>query len=141
MHLNILIAEDSEDEILLMRAAFKKAGVTEPFYAVQNGEEAVAYLKGEGIYADRRSYPFPDVMLLDLNMPRVNGFEVLEWLRQSPPAGRRLIVYVLTASCREADVRNAYELGANAVIIKPTQVAQLIEFVAALHTWHRFVGI
>jgi len=137
-HSNILLAEDNQDDVLLVREAFRKAGVSSRLHVVTDGAEAVAYLKGEGAYGDRLGFPFPDLLLLDLNMPRMNGFEVLEWLRQQPSLCR-LIVHVLTASSRDADVDRVYELHANSYVIKPSRVDELVAFVAALHVWHRFV--
>jgi response regulator RpfG family c-di-GMP phosphodiesterase len=73
----ILLVDDSEDDIALMRRAFKKAEFNSPIQEVHNGEEAIAYLKGEGAYSDRNQFPLPAIVLLDLNMPMKNGFEVL----------------------------------------------------------------
>jgi CheY-like chemotaxis protein len=135
--LSILVAEDNEDDLFLLKEAFKKAGVAKPFQVVSDGLEVVAYLQGEGIYADRKLHPFPDLLLLDLNMPCRNGFEVLEWIRSSPHCSR-LMVHVITASIRQADVNRVYELRANSYIVKPTRLDELAAFVAALHSWHRY---
>ena len=75
----ILLVDDSENDLMLMRFAFKKAEFDTQLHVVHNGEEAIAYLKGEGAYSDRSQYPPPAVMLLDLNMPMRNGFDVLAW--------------------------------------------------------------
>src|SRR5229473_2661647 len=80
----ILLAEDREDEVLLLRHAFAKAGFLNPLQVVPNGEEAIHYLQGEGKYANRDEYPLPALVLLDLKMPRKDGFEVLQWIRQQP---------------------------------------------------------
>lgn len=135
--LNFLIAEDSADDIFLLQQAFKKAEAAIQLYPVRDGLEIKAYLKGDGQYADRVKFPYPDGLLLDLNMPRLNGFEFLQWLRHDPDHNR-LIVHVLTASAREADVQRAYELGANSYIVKPSRMDELTAFVTALHEWHRF---
>ena len=135
--LNILLAEDSADDVFLLRHAFQEAGVSGQFQAVCDGLECKAYLEGEGVYADRAAYPFPQILLLDLNMPRVNGFEVLEWVRQESKY-KGLMVYVLTASARESDVRRAYELGANSYLIKPNGLNELIALIKALNQWHHF---
>lgn len=140
MSFNFLLAEDHADDVFLLQQALKKAGVTSHLHVVGNGLEAQAYLKGEGVFGDRILYPFPDVLLLDLNMPRMNGFEVLEWVRQDAQCSR-LVVYILSASIRAVDVRRAYELHANGYIVKPTRVNELVAFVAALHQWHRFLAL
>jgi CheY-like chemotaxis protein len=137
--LNLLTAEDNEDDLFLLQEAFKKTGTTSRLFTVRDGVEAVAYLKGEEAYGDRTEYPFPDVLLLDLNMPRMNGFEVLEWLRQDPQCSR-LVVHVLTASAREADVERAYALRANSFVVKPSRFNDLVAFIAALHQWHHFTS-
>lgn len=136
--LNILLAEDNEDDIFLLQQAFRKAGVASHLHAVHDGIEAREYLRGEGPFADRDEHPFPDIMLLDLNMPRMNGFELLEWVRREDDC-RRLIVYVLTASARDPDVERAYKMGANSYILKPSRVDELVSFVTALHQWHHFL--
>ena len=117
--------------------AFKKAEVTSRLHTVRDGLEAQAYLKGEGAFQDRNAHPFPEVLLLDLNMPRMNGFELLEWLRRDDEC-RRLVVHVLTGSARTADVERAHELGANSYITKPGRFDELVAFVTALHDWHGF---
>ncbi len=138
--LNILLAEDNEDEVFLLQQAIKKAKVAICLHIVKDGLEAQSYLKGDGAYANREQYPFPDVLLLDLNMPRMNGFEVLKWIRGDKQC-RGLVVHVLTASARETDVDRAHELGANSYIIKPARVEELVAFVAALYQWHRFTTL
>ena len=137
--MNILIADDSADDVFLLQRAFKKAGVISRLQVVSDGLQALAYLKGENAFADRATNPIPDLLLLDLNMPCMNGFEVLEWIRQDSHCSR-LIVHVLTASARESDVERAYELGANGFIVKPTRIDELVFFVQALHGWHRFIS-
>src|SRR3989442_654748 len=107
-----LLAEDREDDIILIRRAFHKAHLLNPVQVVRDGEETIAYLKGEGRYANRAEYPLPALLLLDLKMPRKDGFEVLRWIRQEPGL-RSLRVVVLTSSDRLQDVNLAYQLGAN----------------------------
>ena len=137
---NILLAEDNSDDIFLFRHAFKKAGGAGVLHAVSDGREALAYLGADGVYQDRVSYPFPDALLLDLNMPRMNGFEVLEWIRQNPKCSR-VMVHVFTTSCRAADIQRAYDSHANSYVVKPSRVDQLVAFVTALHEWHQFVSL
>jgi len=138
--LNILLAEDNPDDVFFFRTAYKKAAVPGTLNAVCDGVEAMAYLKGEEGFCDRINYPFPDVVLLDLNMPRLTGFEVLEWIRQDPKCGR-LMVHVLSYSSREADIERAYDLHANSYVVKPSRVDKLAEFITALHQWHSFISL
>jgi CheY-like chemotaxis protein len=114
----ILLAEDREDDVLLVRRAFTKAKVPNPIYVVRDGEEVIWYLKGQGKYANREAYPLPDLLLLDLKMPIKNGFEVLKWIRQQPGLAP-LRVLVLTSSDSLRDVNLAYRLGANSFLVKP----------------------
>ncbi|HVV00613.1 MAG TPA: response regulator [Verrucomicrobiae bacterium] len=135
---NILLAEDNSDDVFLMEQAFKRAGGEGKLFAVCDGTEALAYLRGEGQYQDRFAFPLPDTLLLDLNMPRTSGYEVLEQVRGDPQL-RRLIIHVLTGSAREADVQRAYDLGANDYFVKPNRIDDLVAFVRALHAWHGMV--
>ena len=122
---NILLAEDTPDDVFLIRSAFKKSGFQDPIYVVSNGEQVLQYLKGEGVYADRDRYPVPHILLLDLNMPRLNGFEVLTWIR-SRPEWMCLPIIVLTTSFYGPEIKRAYDLGANSFITKPPDFSHLI---------------
>lgn len=131
-HAVILLAEDEEDYVLLIQHAFAQARIPNPVHVVWNGQEAIAYLKGEGKYSNRDEYPLPDLFLLDLKMPRMNGFEVLKWVR-SQPGLAPLRVLVLTSSDEIRDVNEAYKLGANSFLVKPldfqdfAQLSRLIQ--------------
>jgi CheY-like chemotaxis protein len=114
----ILVAEDDEDYVILIKQVFAKAHVPNPIHVVWNGEEAISYLKGEGKYSNRDEFPLPDIFLLDLKMPRVNGFEVLRWVRAQPTLSS-LRILVLTSSDEIRDVNEAYQLGANSFLVKP----------------------
>ena len=94
---HILLVEDRRADVLLIQRAFRLAGVSVPTHVVEDGEAAVAFLAGERPYADRARHPLPSLILLDLKLPRLSGFEVLEWLRRQPGL-RRLPVVVLTSS-------------------------------------------
>ena len=114
----ILIAEDEEDYVLLLRRAFAEAQITNPIFSVSTGKETISYLKGEGLYSNRDEYPLPDIFLLDLKMPRINGFEVLKWVKAQPSLAA-LRILVLTSSDEIRDVNQAYQLGANSFLVKP----------------------
>lgn len=125
-HAVILLAEDEEDYVLLIRQAFIKADIPNPLHVLWNGQEVIAYLKGEGKYSNRDEYPLPDLLLLDLKMPRVNGFEVLKWLRAQPGLAT-LRVLVLTSSDQIRDVNEAYRLGANSFMVKPNDFEDTVQ--------------
>jgi len=127
----ILLAEDREDEVMLIRRAFAEANFLNPLQVVSNGEEAIAYLQGEGKFANRDEYPLPCLVLLDLKMPRKDGFEVLQWIREQPEL-RALRVVVLTASDHIIDVNRAYQLGANSFLVKPIDFPHFVEVTRAL---------
>lgn len=132
----ILLVDDSESDTFLMRAAFRKAEFDSSLQVVCDGEEAIAYLKGEGPYGDRTKFPLPVVVLVDLNMPRKNGFDVLAWLRAQPGL-RRLPVIVMTASIRIDDVERAFDAGANSYLVKPSDLQSLISMMRCLRDWIR----
>ena len=120
----VLYVEDSADDFLLLKLASRKCGTPFSLQHAADGEEAVAYLSGDGDYADREEHPFPDLVLLDLKMPRLDGFEVLEWIRNYPPT-KSLPVVVLAGSSFRADIRRALELGANSYAAKPAKFEEL----------------
>ena len=124
-----LVAEDNENDTLLLSYAFQRAGVEIPLAFVRDGQEAIDALK-EGQSANA----LPHLLLLDLHMPKYNGFEVLQWIREQPRL-RRLIVIVLTSSPLPADINRAYDLGANSYLTKPMDNASLTELVKALHEY------
>jgi CheY-like chemotaxis protein len=120
----ILIAEDLPDDVVLLKHAFAKAGVSAPLHFVTDGQEAVEYLNGDSPFDDRVRYPLPGLVLLDLNMPRLNGFDVLKWVRAQAGLCRVPIV-VFTSSEQPGDVNRAYELGANSYLVKPPALTDL----------------
>ena len=113
----VLLADDNEDDVLALRHALRRAGIEMPLHVVGDGEEAIAYLRGVGKFSNRAEFPLPDLFLLDLRMPIIDGFEVLEWLRQQPSLAP-LRTIVLTASDDFFDVDRAYALGANSFLTK-----------------------
>jgi len=114
----ILLADDRDDDVQIVRRALQMAGIDLPLQVVSDGEEAIAYLNGEGKFANRAEYPLPDLFLLDLKMPLKNGFEVLQWVRRHPTLAP-LRTIVLTTSDQMRDVNRAYALGANSFLTKP----------------------
>jgi CheY-like chemotaxis protein len=130
----ILIAEDDENDVFFLERAFKQAQIANPIQRVRDGEDAIAYLQGAGAYADRDQFPLPHLMLLDLKMPRKNGFDVITWVRQQP-ALKRLPIVVLTSSREDPDVNRAYELGANTYLVKPVKFEGLVEMMKTLNLY------
>jgi len=122
----ILVAEDREDDILLIKRAFAAMPVAHTMVVVEDGAEVIAYLKGEDKYANREEFPLPDLLLLDLKMPTVDGFEVIKWVR-SQPGLAALRVLVLTSSDEIRDVNRAYSLGANSFLVKPYDFEDFVQ--------------
>jgi len=135
---HILLAKDNEDYALLFQRALRAARIDASLEVVHDGKEAVDYLAGTDGYADREKHPFPKLLLLDLKMPRMDGFEVLSAVRQRL-GFTRLPVIVLTHSDNPADVRRAYELGATSYFRKPDSLEGLDEMIHVLHAyWLKF---
>jgi CheY-like chemotaxis protein len=132
--LRVLVAEDDEIDAFLLERAFTRAEVVAPVKFVRDGQEAVDYLSGESRARDRSTHPLPSLVLLDLKMPRLDGFDVLKWLRHDPDL-RRLCVVVFTSSNEPTDVNLAYDLGANSYAVKPTDPASLDSFVRSLRDY------
>ena len=120
----ILIAEDIEDDAVLLERAFNLIGLANPVKVLSDGAEVIEYLCGTGQYADRTLFPFPRVLFTDLKMPQVGGFELLEWL-QKHPQHAVVPTIVFSSSGEPADVRRAYELGAHAYLVKPCSMEDL----------------
>ncbi|MDB6122098.1 MAG: response regulator [Pedosphaera sp.] len=120
----LLLVEDSEDDIFLMKRAFDRANFPCSVQIVDDGDKAIDYLSGSGIYADRFTYPLPALLLLDIKLPRRNGLEILQWIR-SQPSLKGLPVVMLTNSNEPEDIDHAYALGANSYLVKPINYEQL----------------
>jgi len=133
----ILVVDDSENDIELLQAAFKKAEFKPALRHVHNGLEAIAYLQGDAPYDDRHQSPLPTLILLDLNMPKMDGFEVLGWVR-GHARFRHLTVIVLTASMRVQDIDRAFDLGVNSFLVKPSTLEELVAMVRCLRDWIAF---
>jgi CheY-like chemotaxis protein len=115
---HILLVEDNRMDVELTLDAFKEARLLNTIYISPNGQDALDYLFGRGKYADRNTYPMPNLVLLDLKLPGVDGFEVLRQVK-SAPILKRLPVVVLTSSKEEGDRALTYDIGANSYIVKP----------------------
>jgi CheY-like chemotaxis protein len=128
------VAEDLPEDAEILKLAFSSAGVNVPLHFVSDGAEAIEYLKGEQRFANRTEHPLPTLLLLDLKMPRLNGFDVLDWLRLQPGL-RRLLVVVFSSSALPEDINRAYELGANSYLAKPAGFRKLEEIARSLESY------
>jgi CheY-like chemotaxis protein len=122
----ILLAEDREDDVLIMRKALAKTDFPYRLQVVRDGEQAIDYLSGSPPYQDRAKYPLPTLLLLDLKMPRKDGFDVLEWI-QGQPELFPLRVVVLSSSHVTPDINRAYALGAHSYLVKPSDLANYLD--------------
>jgi CheY-like chemotaxis protein len=114
----ILLVDDSQDDVMLIRKAFERAGLKHPITSVSNGDEAIAYLNGDPPYGVRANHPLPQLVLLDIKMPRTDGFAVLRWIREQREFAK-LCVVMLTSSDAIRDANQAYQLGATSFLVKP----------------------
>jgi CheY-like chemotaxis protein len=130
----VLLCEDDPDDVLLTQIAFEKARLANPLQVVRDGEEVIDYLQGAGHFADRTRFPLPILLLLDLKMPKLDGFHVLEWLRKHHELDR-LPVAIMTSSDHDPDISRAYELGADSYLIKPPDAGALLALVQRLHAY------
>lgn len=127
----ILVADDDENDVFFLRRAFAKSGLLHTIIHVSDGQKAIQYLLGEGIYADRKSNPFPDLLLLDLKMPGTDGFDVLATLRSVPQLDLPTIVF--STSSLAVDVQTAKKLGALDYMAKPVDQDEMIKVALTLH--------
>lgn len=130
----LLLAEDSADDAYFFRRTLKSAGVMNPLKVVHDGAEAIAYLGGEGAYADRKKFPIPSALFLDLHMPRVDGFQVLQWINTQPGLNGLLIV-VLTRFNESRLLQNAYNFGADTFLFKPFTRVDLEGLIQNFHDY------
>ena len=130
----VLLVEDNADDAILLRRALRKSGLRLRLEVVNHGDAAVDYLGNAGAYADRRRHPRPQLVLLDVKLPRRSGHEVLEWVRQQP-ALDAMPVIVLTSSGEEDDVRRAYALRASSYLRKPLTFDGLVALLRLIHAY------
>ncbi|QMW00306.1 response regulator [Spirosoma foliorum] len=131
--MTILIADDDTDDRLFMDKALRQSGYTQNVQFVEDGEELMEYLRQEGRYNEENA-PWPNLLILDLNMPRKNGFQALNEIKDDPKL-RRLPVVVMTTSSADEDVLKTYNLGVNSFVTKPFNFNRLVEMVSALKTY------
>ena len=130
----LLLVEDNEDDVFLMKRALKAAGIENPLQIAEDGQAAIDYLSGAGTHADREKSPLPTIVFLDLKLPFKSGHEVLEWIRQQPRF-TNLVVIVLTSSNEKIDLDRAYKLGANSFVVKPPTATKLQELADSFKQW------
>lgn len=136
----MLLVEDDEDDVFFLKRALADAAVRNPLYVVADGQEAIDYLSGKGVYCDRERFPLPAMVFLDLKLPLRSGHEVLDWMRHN--GFESTTVVVISTSELASDIRTAYKLGANSYVVKSfarerlTQLAQSIKSYWLVH--HRF---
>lgn len=116
---SILHVEDDDDDFFFVQRAAKTIGLTCKITRACDGQEALDYLSGEGSFSNRKEFPIPSLVLLDMKLPRMMGMEVLRWIRANPEL-RSLVVIVFSSSPVTNDVDNAYDLGVNSFLVKPS---------------------
>ncbi|MEY2465554.1 MAG: hypothetical protein QOD03_75 [Verrucomicrobiota bacterium] len=139
VRVTILHVEDDPNDTLLFQHACKKLGSAFDLQSVNDGDQAIAYLRGDNSFSDRKKHPLPQLVLLDLKMPRLSGFDVLDWARKEKQF-HNLPIIVLTSSNHEADIKRAYNLGANSYLVKPVGFDALVAVVRTIQEyWIQFM--
>lgn len=137
----LLMAEDDADDRLLVKDALEESRVLNVLHFVEDGEQLLDYLRRQGRYSDPETSPRPGLILLDLNMPRMDGREALRAIKADPEL-RRIPVVVMTTSKAEEDIFRSYDLGASSYITKPVTFERLVELMRTLgHYWIEFVEL
>lgn len=136
----VLMAEDDEHDIIATKRAWKTGQMANPLHIVSNGEECLEYLERRGAYSDPASSPRPGILLLDINMPRMDGLETLQRIRANEQL-RSLPVVMLTTSKAEEDRMRSYELGANAYIVKPIGFDNFAEAIRTINLFWKLVAL
>jgi len=130
----ILHVEDDPNDVLLLQHACRKAGLNCNIQRVSDGDEAIEYLQGKERFADREQFPLPQLILLDLKMPRMTGFDVLTWRRDNDRF-KCVPVIVLSSSNHDVDLKRAYDLGVNSYLMKPVSFESLCEIVKSIYDY------
>ena len=128
---SVLVVEDSPDDATVVRMTFEEVGFTNPLYFVEDGQEAIDYLNGAGMYADRDLFPIPMLVILDINLPKRDGFEVL-WATERARAEGNVRTVVLSVSDSPDDAKHAQSLGALKMLHKPIDPGLLIQTISEL---------
>lgn len=132
--IHVMLVDDDENDVRITRRALKKGEVQNHVTVCRDGEEALAYLLGEGDFGDRSAHPQADLVLLDIHLPKMNGVEVLQAIKANPRL-RRIPVLMLTTSTRQEDIAAAYIRGANGFVCKPIEFARFVETVKLLNAY------
>ncbi|UCG80046.1 MAG: response regulator [Desulfobacterales bacterium] len=139
----VLMAEDNEHDIIATKRAWKKHRIANPLYVVNDGEECLDFLHRQGKYSDLEAAPWPGILLLDINMPKMDGLKVLKHIREQTEDKdlRRLPVIILTISRAEEDRFKSYDIGANAFIVKPVGFENFCEAVRTINAFWQLVEL
>ncbi len=132
--LTILLVEDNPDHVLLTLEGFKRIGLNNAVKVVVNGQEAIDYLHRVGKYEDKKEFPMPELILLDINMPKKNGFEVLKTIKEDEKL-KHIPTIMLTTSKNEEEIIKSYNYGANSYITKPVSFKEFINIIKELHLY------
>jgi CheY-like chemotaxis protein len=130
----ILLVEDDSNDVFFLQYAFEAVGITNPMQVVTDGQQAIDYLAGTNQFADRRQFPLPVLVLLDLKLPVKMGLEVLRWIQVQPYLAN-LLVIILTSSSDSADVERAYALGARSYLVKPVSLEKRVEMAKVIKNY------
>ncbi len=139
--LEILIADDDAEDRMLIMDALKESRLTNGVQSVENGEELIQYLQNKGKFTDKKKYPLPGIILLDLNMPKKDGREALKEIRADKTL-KNIPIVILTTSKAEEDILKTYDLGANSFITKPVTFSSMVEVMKTLNKyWFEIVEL
>jgi CheY-like chemotaxis protein len=131
---SLLLAEDDDNDVFFLQRAFQQAKIENPIHVVRDGQEVIEYLSGAGKFSDRRQFPLPYLLLLDLKMPRKTGLDVLQW-KHAHPELTCVPVVVLSSSAHRLDIEKAYELGANGFVVKPASVEKRVDLARTIRAF------
>lgn len=136
----ILLVEDNQDDIMITQRALKDAKVVNKLWIVRDGQEALDFLQHKGPYSDPESAPIPGLILLDINLPKVNGMDVLREIKGAPEL-KLIPVIMLTMSKRDEDIVKSYKCGCNSFIQKPVEFEKFVEVIKHLSLYWGFMNV